>query len=45
MTGVQTPRQSAMVATCAAWGGPLDGFAASAPVTLPANGVIVLTPD
>jgi len=28
-----------------AWGGPLDGFAASAPVTLPANGVIVLARD
>ncbi len=26
-----------------AWGGPLDGFAASAPVTLPANGVVILT--
>jgi 1,4-alpha-glucan branching enzyme len=25
-----------------AWGGPLDGFSASAPVTLPANGVLVL---
>jgi 1,4-alpha-glucan branching enzyme len=28
-----------------AWGGPLDGFAASASLTLPANGVIVLLRD
>jgi 1,4-alpha-glucan branching enzyme len=28
-----------------AWGGPLDGFTASAPLTLPANGVIVLARD
>jgi 1,4-alpha-glucan branching enzyme len=25
-----------------AWGGPLDGFVWSAPVTLPANGAVVL---